>query len=654
MIICLSTFCAFSQKPEFLTYHKFSISMNFAGENKTELQQVIDHYSRSQRDSLKLKAAYFLIANMTGHFSYRGYLQQGIDSLIRYGTRTKKISGYDFWQQENDAQINQLWNAVMANAATSHAGEDYLFDNKVISAKLLIENIDYAFKAWEMPWSRHLCFDEFCSYVLPYRFYDEALESWRPRYMQKFSWLAEAMGNSSDPVLACKLINESLRREFPFNREFGRYGKALGPNSLLDGGLGKCLDQAGIANFAMRAMGIPVTLEVVQQWANRSFGHDFSSVLNKDGKFVSFLGAEVPPNQYQLPYVAPKIYTLGYAIQDDSLLADEMGRGAWSEYRDRFRTDATQQFIPVNNLIVELRPGAVNAGETVKLCVFDNHYWIPVSTSISADGMTVLFKDMGLGVLYLPMVLRDKLIPVSPPLILQKDQSVRAVQIDKLTTDTISISRKYPLSQEKLDWIKLMLDGRFEGANTADFSGSKTLYNIQNPFYMMLNRRPISRQSFRYVRYCFPKSSGGSLAEICFYGDSSLTEALKGMPIHSSKVSDRDTQLAFDGYLSKYINTPGLADYDHEWVGLDFGSPKNIAGIGFSPRNDENGIDQRMNYELYYWDDHWVSLGHGVYDNVSKLKFKNVPIGALLWLRNHTSGNEERIFLYENNSQEWW
>ena len=32
----------------------------------------------------------------------------------------------------------------------------------------------------------------------------------------------------------------------------------------------------------------------------------------------------------------------------------------------------------------------------------------------------------------------------------------------------------------------------------------------------------------------------------------------------------------------------------------------------------------------------------------------NVPTNALLLLRNHTKGKEERIFTYENGEQVWW
>ena len=49
-------------------------ALQLAGDNKLELQKVLDHYAG---DSLKLKAAIFLIENMPGHYSLDGpYLRQ--------------------------------------------------------------------------------------------------------------------------------------------------------------------------------------------------------------------------------------------------------------------------------------------------------------------------------------------------------------------------------------------------------------------------------------------------------------------------------------------------------------------------------------------------------------------------------------------------
>lgn len=56
----------------------------FSGENRKELEFVLDHYSKNKSDSLKLKAAEFLILNMRYHKS-RFYEQEdmkGVYSLV--------------------------------------------------------------------------------------------------------------------------------------------------------------------------------------------------------------------------------------------------------------------------------------------------------------------------------------------------------------------------------------------------------------------------------------------------------------------------------------------------------------------------------------------------------------------------------------------
>jgi len=39
---------------------------------------------------------------------------------------------------------------------------------------------------------------------------------------------------------------------------------------------------------------------------------------------------------------------------------------------------------------------------------------------------------------------------------------------------------------------------------------------------------------------------------------------------------------------------------------------------------------------------------------VEEVQSENCPTNALLWLRNHTRGKEERIFTYEEGRQEFW
>jgi hypothetical protein len=60
-----------------------------------------------------------------------------------------------------------------------------------------------------------------------------------------------------------------------------------------------------------------------------------------------------------------------------------------------------------------------------------------------------------------------------------------------------------------------------------------------------------------------------------------------------------------------------------------------------------------MNYELFYWDNAWISLGVKTATS-SSITYDEIPGNALLWLRNLDEGKEERIFTLVDGKQVWW
>ena len=49
-----------------------SCVLDLSGNNRHELEKVLMHYKQSPKDSLKLRAAKFLIINMSHHYSLSG------------------------------------------------------------------------------------------------------------------------------------------------------------------------------------------------------------------------------------------------------------------------------------------------------------------------------------------------------------------------------------------------------------------------------------------------------------------------------------------------------------------------------------------------------------------------------------------------------
>lgn len=154
--------------------------LNKANDNRLELLKVIDHYQNTDnKDSLKLKAALFLIENMPKHGSI---WSEAIDTF-----RQKVYSSDTLLLME---PMNEWWNALKTNDKPV-----FKSDLKYLKANFLIQNIDKAFKVWqESPWKSEVNFDIFCRYILPYRFETELLvDGWRDTLYNEYHPLVKGV-----------------------------------------------------------------------------------------------------------------------------------------------------------------------------------------------------------------------------------------------------------------------------------------------------------------------------------------------------------------------------------------------------------------------------------------------------------------------------
>lgn len=78
--------------------------LTLSGNNRPELEKVLEHYKENEADSLKLRAAKFLIMNMPGHQSYIG------KDIEEYYVEAEKII---FSDRKIDEQVNELNNLLL-------------------------------------------------------------------------------------------------------------------------------------------------------------------------------------------------------------------------------------------------------------------------------------------------------------------------------------------------------------------------------------------------------------------------------------------------------------------------------------------------------------------------------------------------------------
>ena len=200
-----------------------------------------------------------------------------------------------------------------------------------------------------------------------------------------------------------------------------------------------------------------------------------------------------------------------------------------------------------------------------------------------------------------------------------------------------------------------MVGGTFEGSNHADFIPSDTLFIIKDyPLRLHNVIRLNNTKSYRYYRYFGPKDGYCNISEVSYYLGQQDTCKLEGRLLGTSNGKEGDAEHDYsnvhdgDPYTSfnYYLPTGG-------WAGLDFGKPLCVKKIIFTPRNRDNYVRKGDRYELFYSSaGKWISVGTQIAASDSLLY--TVPKGALLYLKNHTRGKDERIFELRDGIQQYW
>ena len=177
---------------------RLSQALVYADSNRSELEKVLNHY---KHDSLKYRAACFLIENMPGKY---GIEAENPDDA--YKCFLKNIPEKDSINWKLDScHVGHLLDSVATIAVPRMRKVE---DIKKITSSLLIENIDYAFKAWEESGYSY-DFDDFCHYILPYRIGHEPLSSWRgDAYHSSGGWSASSFGSGYGTDGACSVISQ--------------------------------------------------------------------------------------------------------------------------------------------------------------------------------------------------------------------------------------------------------------------------------------------------------------------------------------------------------------------------------------------------------------------------------------------------------------
>ena len=366
--------------------------LNLAGNNRKELEKVLKHYGKNPADSLKLRAAEFLIANMPGKYSEYDDVPWNDAATV-----------YLRWTSSSDKQLvldtYQLGDPVKKDDVTH------------ITAEYLINNIDLAFQVWkEMPWGKHIPFDAFCEEILPYRVSTEPPENWREKVLASFADLYKSFREDTTitSIEACSHVNDKLPR-FRMDKDF----PPMSFSQLMATTRGMCDNQAALTIFVMRALGIPVTIDFTPMWFYSSVGHSWNSVRDSSGLYYPFQGTETNPEGHNTGH-AVRIYRQLYGKQqnaDQAVIPPLL-------HNINYIRDVTSEYGYGIDLWFLIPKDHSNEKGHIYLSILNGMEWNPVVSGIFTTS-SIEFHSMRNG-LYLPVYYRKGVqTPIGYPFRLQ-------------------------------------------------------------------------------------------------------------------------------------------------------------------------------------------------------------------------------------------
>lgn len=588
--------------------------LKYSGTNRAELEKVLEHYSQNPADSLKLQSAIFLIENMPGHYTYSGPF------LNEYYARIDTVRNTPYHEKK-------LFQMLPFSRTEYRNGLEIREDVKHIKADFLIHNIELAFRQWEtLPWLESVDFHTFREYLLPYRVENEPLDSWR----DSISFFRERLLDYTDHYEDCRYSVTYMKNKF-YSYIFNAKQKI--PEINLKNFEMECIPISKLNLFANRIIGIPSAIDYIPHFANRNGRHYWA------------IGIDCKLNPFQVfqanIYRAPKIYRRTFSHNPTP---QPKGKEYIpSFFRDPFNKDVTGLYIPTADITIDV-PRNIKTGHAY-LAVFNDLTWKPVACA-EVSGRQARFHNMGKDIVYLPVYYdeEEEMHPITSPFIVFSNGEIRYLNSAGDIVQKMVLTRKYPNGSERDYWFNELIGARFEASNQADFKQADTLFFItQRPTGRYQYITPDSLLKRRYWRFVNSTNKVCHLADLHFYTNEQT-------PI-------RGRVMEVDSIRARAIldDTPLTFGTIYTWIGMDFGKPVSISQIRYLPRNDANGIFPGNEYELFYYQfpEGWKSLGIKTPDEC-EVEYNQIPAGTLYWLRNHTAGQEERIFTWENGKARFW
>ncbi len=301
-------------------------------------------------------------------------------------------------------------------------------DMKVVDADYLAENIDYAFKAWELPWAKDVSFEDFCRYLLPYKMGNEAPERWRAAVWEEFAALRQQAlteAGMTAPEICCRVAREARKwYTFRFNWNYPTDAGYLKAKQLREG---TCKGASLMILYPLRALGVCATYDYVPNWGNRSGEHAWNGMY-VDGRLIPFSSTDLEPGRAKQEFIG-----VGRMIRKRPKVLRK-------DYLNAGSIDVTTEYLQTADLSVW---GRWNRSGEPQLMVFDNANWVCVDKG-EWKGLRADYKAVARDVAFLPVLLENgRKRSLNWPLVVKRDGTAKIFR-PRIWNQTVRLTAKYP------------------------------------------------------------------------------------------------------------------------------------------------------------------------------------------------------------------
>lgn len=176
-----------------------------------------------------------------------------------------------------------------------HTGFDFLLkympqdDRENLDAELLVENVTFAYHAWQMaPWGDQISEEVFLNQILPYASINERRDRWRKDFYERFQPL---VAEAESPAEAAAILNQTIFPQLGVIYSTKRPKADQSPYESIEAGMASCTGLSVLLIDACRSVGVPARFVGTPLWADGSGNHSWVEIWD-DG--WHFTGAAEP------------------------------------------------------------------------------------------------------------------------------------------------------------------------------------------------------------------------------------------------------------------------------------------------------------------------------------------------------------------------